>query len=84
MQKQPLSNSDSEQANNDTQSARLTELEIKSAYQQETLESLSNEVSKQWTVIDQLTRKMGMMAEQIYSSTHDGGKAQDDPPPPHY
>jgi len=96
MQKNPQYNSDTTEeareeakgeateAHEDNPAVRLTELEIKFAYQQEAIESLSGEVSKQWTVIDRLTRQLGMMQEQIVSGTLEADKAQDEPPPPHY
>ena len=63
---------------------RLTELEIKFAYQQEMIESLSGEVSKQWAVIDRLTRQLGMMQEQIAAAVQDADSPADELPPPHY
>lgn len=65
-------------------SVSMTELEIKFVYQQETIESLNEQVTKQWKVIDQLTHKLGMLHDQMSSMVYDGEKASDDPPPPHY
>ena len=64
---------------------RLDDLECKFAFQQETLEALSTEVSKQWKNIDQLTKQLNRVAEHMMSSDADTAeKNQDDPPPPHY
>jgi SlyX protein len=63
---------------------RLNELEIKFAYQQETLESLNAEVTKQWTAIDKLTRQLGIMHDQMTNMTDDGSRPADEPLPPHY
>lgn len=63
---------------------RLDELEIKFAYSQETIESLNEEVTKQWTVIDKLMRQLNMMNDQMATLAQEMGKPQDEPPPPHY
>ena len=65
-------------------SISMTELEIKFVYQQETIESLNEQVTKQWKVIDQLTQKLGMLHDQMSTMVYDGEKTSDDPPPPHY
>lgn len=63
---------------------RLTELEIKFAYSLETIESLNDQVTKQWKTIDKLTQQLGMMHEQMATMAEEMGKPQDEPPPPHY
>lgn len=63
---------------------RLTELEIKFAYSLETIETLNSEVTKQWAVIDKLTRQLDLMRDQVVNLAADMGKPQDEPPPPHY
>jgi SlyX protein len=63
---------------------RLTEMEIKFAYAQETIESLNGEVTKQWSAIDKLKRQLNMMHDQMENYAADAGKPQDEPPPPHY
>jgi len=68
----------------DDQNERLTELEIKFAYSQEMIENLNEEVTKQWTVIDKLTRQLGTMHDQMATLAHDTDKPLDEPPPPHY
>ncbi|MBV1900466.1 MAG: SlyX family protein [Kordiimonadaceae bacterium] len=64
---------------------RLDELECKFAFQQETLEALNAEVSKQWTNIDTLTKQLQRLTDHMMSAeTEPMEKAHDDPPPPHY
>lgn len=71
-------------ANANADSERIDELEIKFAYQQETVESLSAEVAKQWTAIDKLKRQIGIMHDQMANMSDEAGKPLDEPPPPHY
>lgn len=69
----------------DEHSERIDELEIKFAYQQEAVESLSAEVAKQWTAIDKLKRQVGIMHDQMANmAADDAGKPIDEPLPPHY
>jgi SlyX protein len=65
-------------------SARLADLEVKFAFQQETIDSLNETVTKQWATIDRLSRAL----ERIQSDVADMEAGQRDPkgepPPPHY
>jgi SlyX protein len=45
--------------------ARLTELELKVAHQDKTLEELSDMVANQWKVIDLLKREVLRLNEQV-------------------
>ncbi|MBL4837055.1 MAG: SlyX family protein [Kordiimonadaceae bacterium] len=64
---------------------RLDDLECKFAFQQETLEALNTEVSKQWANIDALTKQLQRLTDHMMSSDTDTmEKTHDDPPPPHY
>lgn len=63
---------------------RLTELEIKFAYSLETIETLNNEVTKQWAMIDKLTRQLDLMRDQVVNLAAEMGNPQDEAPPPHY
>ena len=72
-------------ASTNADSERIDELEIKFAYQQEAVESLSAEVAKQWTAIDKLKRQVGLMHDQMANMTaDDASKPLDEPLPPHY
>jgi len=66
------------------QADRLNELEIKFAFQQETIESLNTEVAKQWSAIDKLTRQLGIMHDQMANMSDDQARPADEPLPPHY
>lgn len=64
---------------------RLDELEVKFAFQQETIESLNGTVTKQWAEIDRLKKLFGQMQDQIMDMEDGQGPA--DPgniKPPHY
>lgn len=65
-------------------SARLADLEVKFAFQQETIDSLNDMVTKQWATIDRLARAL----ERVQSDVADMEAGQRDPkgepPPPHY
>ena len=63
---------------------RLTEMECKYAFQQETIEALNAEVTKQWTIIDQLMKKMERMTDQIVTLEDQMVDPRNEPPPPHY
>lgn len=68
----------------DSLAARLTDMECKFAFQQETIEALNAEVTKQWAVIDQLLKKFARMSDQVVSLEDSVGDARNEPPPPHY
>lgn len=63
---------------------RITDMECKYAYQQETIEALNAEVTKQWKVIDQLVAKLEGMSDQIVSLEDQMNDPRNEPPPPHY
>ena len=68
-----------------TADERIVELEIRSAEQQQTLEELSDMVTRQWRKIDELTTLLEAMRGRILTledSLPDG--SDDDAPPPHY
>jgi len=62
---------------------RLAELESRSAFQQETIESLSDMVSKQWKEIDRLKKVMKTLDDQMYELEQNTGQAPTQKPP-HY
>ena len=62
---------------------RLDALETRIAHQDRTIDELSAVVTKQWTTIEQLRRRLDAMEEQVRS----GGYIADplsEKPPPHY
>lgn len=68
----------------DTIKDRLQEMECKFAFQQETIETLNAEVTKQWQVIDALRNKLEQMTEQILTIEDSVVDNRKEPPPPHY
>lgn len=65
--------------------ARLDELEVKFAFQQETIESLNNTVTDQWATIDRLSKALGRLQDQVIeledtAVSNDPGNIK----PPHY
>jgi len=72
------------QNNQDTsEGERLNDLEIKFAYQQETLDSLNDTVTKQWDVIEKLRRHIARLEGQLVEMGDWQGSGNE-PPPPHY
>lgn len=65
--------------------ARLDELEVKFAFQQETIESLNTIVTDQWSVIDRLQKALSRLQDQVIELEDTAGAS--DPgniKPPHY
>jgi len=73
--------SQNDQAANETE--RLNDLEIKFAYQQETIDSLNDTVTKQWDAIEKLRRHITRLEGQIVEMG-DWQGGGNEPPPPHY
>ncbi|WP_274626812.1 SlyX family protein [Arvimicrobium flavum] len=48
-----------------TPSDRLTDLEIRNAEQEHTIEELSGQVAEQWKVIERLQKKVDALAERF-------------------
>jgi SlyX protein len=48
-----------------TPAERLTTLEIRAAEQERTIEELSGQIAKQWTVIDRLQKKLDSLVERF-------------------
>jgi SlyX protein len=64
-------------------SERLDALEMRIAYQDQTIEELNLTITEQWRQIDLLTRKLGTVEEQVRSGVHIADPASE-APPPHY
>jgi len=65
--------------------ARLDALEIRVAYQDETIEELNAALARQWQEIDRLRRDMTLLETELRETaagSTDG--AAPEPPPPHY
>lgn len=70
---------------NSQDGARLDELEIKYAYQQETIDALNEAVTNQWDVIEKLRRQIERLEARMADiGSWASGSGNDEPPPPHY
>ena len=65
---------------------RITELESRVAFQEDTLDKLNDIVSNQEIEIERLTRMLKLMNQQLKSLSTDlpTGSPDNEPPPPHY
>ena len=63
--------------------ARLEALEMRIAFQDQTIEELNATITAQWRQIDVLTRKLGTVEEQVRSGVHIADPSTE-APPPHY
>ncbi|MEH2509695.1 SlyX protein [Nitrobacteraceae bacterium AZCC 1564] len=65
--------------------ARIDALEIRIAYQDETIEALNKTITEQWRLIDALNREMVNLRDRLHDAelkSAAGGPPE--PPPPHY
>ncbi len=69
--------------NSSDQSERLEALEMRVAFQDQTIEELNAALTAQWKVVEALTQKLARMEEQVRAGTHIADPANDRPPP-HY
>jgi SlyX protein len=66
-------------------SRRIDALEIRIAYQDETIEDLNKTVVAHWKQIDLLTRQLAALTDRVQEAEHKaGGPSAPEPPPPHY
>lgn len=67
---------------------RLDELEIKTAFQEQLLADLNEEVSRQTLQLAKLDRQMQLLLERAQTTDENAGRVgenpADEPPPPHY
>lgn len=65
---------------------RITELESRVAFQEDTLDTLNDIVSRQELEIEQLKRMIKVMNQRMKSLSNDSptSSPDDEPPPPHY
>lgn len=63
---------------------RLDDLEMKYAFQQDTIDSLNETVTKQWQTIEHLQRTIERLEGRILELSEWQGAGGDEPPPPHY
>ncbi len=66
-------------------SARIDELEMRIAHQEQTIEDLNAAITAQWKVIDRLERQAAILAERLADAEMSAGAAAPvDRPPPHW
>lgn len=66
------------------QDNRLNDLEIQFAYQQETIDSLNETVTKQWETIEKLRLKISRLEGRLTEMSEWQSAGGHEPPPPHY
>ncbi len=65
--------------------ARLEALEMRIAYQDETIETLNATVTAQWAQIEALKRDLTRLIDRVQEAENRApASAQPEPPPPHY
>jgi len=71
--------------NNDALAARLDALEIRIAYQDQTIEDLNTALAAQWQEVEKLRREMSLLEAQLREAAESArGSGAPEPPPPHY
>ena len=66
-----------------TLSDRIDALEIRLAFQDETIETLNKTITAQWQQIDTLTRQLAALNERLQEAEANAPGAANEPPP-HY
>ena len=61
---------------------RLVALEMDRAHQDRAIDDLSEAVTAQWKVIEELKREIARLTSEVREAA--GGPGEPDPPPPHY
>jgi SlyX protein len=64
--------------------ARLEALEVRVAYQDQTIEDLNTVVAAQWKEIERLARELERVADRLQRAEEAAGSDEPEPPPPHY
>ncbi len=63
---------------------RLADLEVRFAFQQETIDSLNETVTRQWAMIDRLARRLEALEGEVADLDPGQRDPKAEPPPPHY
>lgn len=69
---------------NDNVSARVTALEERAAYQDETIEALNQTITQQWAQIDKLTRLVEALTDRLRETEAKAAQGPVTERPPHY
>ncbi len=66
--------------------ARLTELESRIEFQDETIAQLSDQIARQQQAYFELNKKFDLLIQRLRAGAEDtpGSDPRDEPPPPHY
>jgi SlyX protein len=64
--------------------ARIDALEVRIAYQDETIETLNKTITEQWRKIDALGREVINLRERLDDAEMKSGAGTAQEPPPHY
>ena len=66
-------------------SERIEALEMRAAYQDQTIEDLNKTITDQWRELERLQRLLSRLEDQVNESiAAAGGPNMPEPPPPHY
>ena len=65
-------------------SERITDIETRSAFQEEAFEELSSVVADQMKQLEALEKKLEVLKEKVESPDAPGSDAPQNDPPPHY
>lgn len=68
----------------DSLESRIIELENQLVFQQETIDSLNDMVTKQWAMLERQQKLIKQMDDQIYALESQAGHATATECPPHY
>ena len=63
---------------------RIEALEMRIAFQDQTIDEMSVAVTDLWKQVGALTRKVEQLTEELAGVRAAGGSEQPEPPPPHY
>lgn len=65
--------------------ARIDELEIHAAHQDQVIDDLNAALARQWNEIEALSRHISKLGDRVHQVEEQSGSgAHDEPPPPHY
>jgi SlyX protein len=64
--------------------ARLDALEIRVAYQDQTIEDLNAALASQWQEIEKLRRDIALLEAELAEAAQGAVDGGPEPPPPHY
>lgn len=68
----------------DSADARLDAMEMRLAYQDDTIDKLNAAITAQWEKIDMLTRQVSDLRDRLREAEHNAPAAPGHEPPPHY